>query len=188
MTEQTTEPTQVGPTIPELVYAQASPRSLGGTSLFETAPASARDAMAVTSEQNVIDDAAQQLRRAGFTVLQISSTTINIAGPPSLYEQAFECRLAAQERPTRKAQSADDTATYVECPDTDVPGLIATTGTAFSNLLEGVGLEEPRYYFGVSPLPPSDSYWRLDVPGGVSLAANADLAHREASPERASPW
>jgi subtilisin family serine protease len=135
--------------------------------------------MAVTSERAVTLDAAAQLRTAGFTVLQISNTTINIAGPPALYEQAFECRLAAQERPARKGQSPDDTATFIECPDTDVPGLINTSGTAFSNLLEGVGIEEPRFYFAVSPLPPPDSYWHLDVPGGVSLAANADPAHRD---------
>lgn len=167
------------PSVPDLVFAQASPRSLGGTSLFETSPASARNAMAVTSERAVTRDAAAQLRAAGFTVLQVCSTTINIAGPPTLYEQAFECRLTAEERPARKAQSADDTATFIECPDTDVPGLIATSGTAFSNLLEGVGLEEPRYSFAANPLPPPDSYWHLDVPGGVSLAANADLAHRD---------
>ena len=174
-----TQPANDPPTVPDLVFAQASPRSLGGTSLFESSPACSRDAMAMTSERNVIRDAAAQLRMAGFSVLQVSSTTINIAGPPTLYEQAFECRLTAEERPARKAQSPDDTATFIECPDTDVQGLISTSGTAFANLLEGVGIEEPRYYFSASPLPPSDSYWRLDVPGGVSLAANADLAHRD---------
>jgi subtilisin family serine protease len=173
------QPASSQPVVPDLIFAQASPRSLGGTSLFESAPASSRDATAMMSERGVTRDAASQLRDAGFTVLQVSSTTINISGPRALYEQAFECRLTAEERPARKAQSPDDTATFLECPDSDVPGLIPTTGTAFSNLLEGVGLEEPRYYFGVSPLPPpADSYWRLDVPGGVSLAANADLAHR----------
>jgi subtilisin family serine protease len=131
------------------------------------------------SELPVVRDAAAQLRAAGFTVLQIASTTINIAGPPALFEQAFECRLVAEERPTRKAQSADDTATFIECPDSDVPGLITTSGTAFADLLEGVGIEEPRYYFAANPLPPTDPYWHLDVPGGVSLAANADLAHRD---------
>jgi subtilisin family serine protease len=200
-----TQPAIHPPVIPDLVYAQASPRSIGGSSLFESSPVSARDATAMTSERHVIAGAAAQLRAAGFSVLQISSTTINIAGPPALYEQAFDCRLIAQERQTRKAQSPDDTATFVECPDTDLPGLITTSGTEFSNLLEGVGIEEPRYYFSagpatadpattnpdspspvspspvfVSPLPPpADSYWRLDVPGGVSLAANADLAHRD---------
>jgi subtilisin family serine protease len=173
------QPTSAEPVVPELIYAQASPRSLGGTSLFESAPAAARNALAMTSERGVIRDAAGQLRAAGFSVLQVSSTTINIAGPPRLYERAFQCRLTAQERPARKAQSQDDTATFIECPDSDVPGLIPTAGTDFSNLLEGVGIEEPRYYFAANPLPPSDSYWHLDVPGGVSLAANADLAHRE---------
>lgn len=182
-----TQPTSIEPTVPDLVFAQASPRSMGGTSLFETSPASAGDAEAVMSERAVIEGARAQLEAAGFSILQVSSTTINIAGPPDLYRRAFECELTAEERPARKAQSPDDTATFVECPQTDRPGLISTTGTAFANLIEGVGLEEPRYYFGgtpvapatVSPMPPPDSYWHLDVPGGVSLAANADLAHRE---------
>ncbi len=167
------------PVLPDLVYAQASPRSVGGASLFQNPPVSARDAVAMTSERHVTRNAAAQLQAAGFAVLQISSTTINIAGPPELYKQAFDCRLIAEERPTRKAQSPDDTATFVECPDTDLPGLITTSGTSFANLLEGVGIEEPRYYFSTSALPPTDSYWHLDVPGGVSLAANADLAHRD---------
>lgn len=174
-----TQLTNDQPAIPDLVFAQASPRSLGGTSLFESSPASSRDALAMTSERNVIRAASSQLQAAGFTVLQVSPTTINIVGPPALYEQAFECRLTAEDRPVRKAQSGDDTATFVECPDTDLPGLIATSGTSFANLLEGVGIEEPRYYFSISPMPPADSYWHLDVPGGVSLAANADLAHRD---------
>ncbi len=150
----TTQPSPGAPAVPELVFAQASPRSVGGTSLFESAPASSQNAQAMTSEPAVVRDAAEQLRAAGFTVLQVSSTTINIAGPPALYEQAFECRLTAEERPARKAQSADDTATFLECPESDVPGLITTSGTAFSNLLEGIGLEEPRYYFAANPLPP----------------------------------
>jgi subtilisin family serine protease len=205
-----TNPELNRPAVPALVFAQASARSLGGTSLFETAPASSREAGAVMSAGDVTLDAASQLRAAGFSVLQISSTTINIAGPPALFEQAFECRLTAEERPVRKAQSLDDTATFVECPDTDLPGLISTSGTAFADLIEGVGIEEPRYYFSetpalsvtapsappmppvspvslvppapraaVYPMPPVDSYWHLDVPGGVSLALNADLAHRD---------
>jgi hypothetical protein len=183
-----TQPTTSPPVVPDLVFAQASPRSLGGTSLFEAGPASAGDAGAVMSDRGVARDATAQLRAAGFSILQVSSTTINIAGPPALFEQAFECRLTAEERPVRKTQSLDDTATFVECPDTDRPGLISTSGTAFAHLIEGVGLEEPRYYFStgssvgapvISPMPPADSYWHLDVPGGVSLAANADLAHRD---------
>ena len=37
-------------------------------------------------------------------------------------------------------------AQFVECPETDLPGLIATTGPPFAGLLEGIALEEPRYF------------------------------------------
>jgi subtilisin family serine protease len=56
--------------------------------------------------------------------------------------------------------------------------LIPTDKTRFAELLEGVALEEPRYFFGPSMFPPLKKYWHLDVPAGVSLGCNADKAHR----------
>ena len=76
--------------LPPLVFAQASPVSVGGTSLFsgggeidsETLPA-------FLSDDRVVEAAAYRLQQAGFQVLQVSPATINIAGPPRLYEEAF---------------------------------------------------------------------------------------------------
>jgi hypothetical protein len=56
--------------------------------------------------------------------------------------------------------------------------LIETTGTVFENSIEGIALEEPRYFMAPSMFPPLKDYWHLDVPAGVSLACNADKAHR----------
>src|SRR3712207_8181712 len=53
-----------------------------------------------------------------LTVLQLSPTTINIAGPPALYERVFRTRLQAEERPVIKEQGREDTATFVEAPET----------------------------------------------------------------------
>ena len=47
-----------------------------------------------------------------------------------------------------------------------------------ADLIEGVALEEPRYFMATSMFPPLKSYWHLDVPAGVSLGCNADKAHR----------
>ena len=77
-----------------------------------------------------------------------------------------------------KEQGREDTASFVECPDTDLPGLIDTAGTPFADLLEGVALEEPRYFMAASSFPPPVAYWHLDVPGDVALGCNADQAHR----------
>ena len=57
-------------------------------------------------------------------------------------------------------------------------GLIQTDNTAFADSVEGVALEEPRYPMAASQFAPLKSYWHLRMPGDVSLACNADKAHR----------
>lgn len=164
--------------LPEVVYAQASPRSIGGTSLFDAG--SAIDAGVVSkyrSEPAVTDEAAEALRSAGFDVLQIAPTTINIAGPPELYEEAFQTKLVTDERPVIKERMRRDTATFVDCADTEQRGLIDPGGTSLSGLIEGVAIEEPVYYMS-GAFPPPKEYWHLRVPGDVSLALNADRVHR----------
>ncbi|MGH2827994.1 MAG: S8 family serine peptidase, partial [Actinomycetota bacterium] len=164
--------------LPRTVYAQASPRSIGGTSLFDAGEVITADyAMNFVSESDLVMTAARRLQDAGFEVLQLSSVTINIAGPPSLYDRVFGTSLTAEERPVVKEQGREDTATFVEAPETDLPGLIDTSGSELGDVLEGVALEEPRYFMQ-NPFAPNKSYWYLDVPGDVSLGMNADKAHR----------
>jgi hypothetical protein len=164
--------------LPRTIFAQASPRSIGGRSLFTYAAVTTDQAPDVVSEPALVIAAAAQLQTAGFTVLRMSSTTINIAGPADLYRSAFACSLTPEERPVIKESGREDTASFVECPDTDLPGLIDTAGTQFADLLEGVALEEPRYFMAASSFPPPVAYWHLDVPGDVSMGCNAAQAHR----------
>jgi subtilisin family serine protease len=163
--------------LPRLVYAQASPRSQGGVSMFAMDSVDAVGAGGVQSETSIVLAAAERLQSAGFQVLQSSTTTINIAAAPGLYERAFGVDLVADERPVRKEQGKEDTATFVECPQTDKPGLIDTAGTDFSDVLEGVALEEPRYFM-TDAFAPKVAYWHLEVPGDVAAACNAERAHR----------
>lgn len=163
--------------LPRLVYAQASPRSQGGVSMFAMDRVDAAGAEAVQSEPAVVQAAAQRLQAAGFQVVQVSSTTINIAGAPGLYERVFGVELVADERPVRKEAGREDTATFVECPQTDRPGLIETTGTDLADVLEGVALEEPRYFMA-DAFAPKVGYWHLEVPGDVAAGCNAEQAHR----------
>jgi hypothetical protein len=164
--------------LPDAVNAQASPHSVGGLSLFDAGAAVNADAVArFYSEDAVIQAAASRLREAGFDVLQISATTINIVGPPQLYEETFNTRLETEERPVIKPGGREDTATFIECPDTALPGLIQTADTPLSDVIEGVAIEEPVYYMQNS-LPPAKAYWHLRVPGDVSLGVNADRVHR----------
>jgi hypothetical protein len=167
------------PVAPERIFAQASPRSIGGTSMFDV-PNQINSATAPNffSEGDLINQAVVQLQEAGFEVLQVTATTINIAGTQEIYEQAFNTRIVAEERPAIKELGEETTATFLDSPDTDMPGLIRTTGTRFADTLEGVALEEPRYFMDPSMYAPLKSYWHLRVPADVSLGCNADKVHR----------
>ena len=172
--------TATTPVMPKRIYANASPHSLGGVSLFEAQEQCHAETVAnFFSEPEMVNRAITRLQDAGFEVLQASPITINFAGTPAQFERAFKTKLVAEERPTIKtASEGEETATFLDSPDTELPGLLATVNTDFADLLEGVALEEPRYYMAPSMFAPLKSYWHLRMPGDVSLAANADRAHR----------
>lgn len=164
--------------LPEVVYAQASPRSVGGGSLFDASRTiDHHNVENYTSAEAVVRNAVSRLQAAGFQVLQVSPTTVNIAGPPSLYESYFSTRLVAEQRTVIKPQVGEDTAEFIDSPDTDLPGLIDASRSPAADVLEGVAIEEP-VYFHQGPFPPKRGYWHLQVPGDVSLGMNADKAHR----------
>ncbi len=169
---------RAGP-MPKRIFAQVSPRSVGGVSMFDAlGRINAQTVDAFTSDSNIVSRATMMLQEAGFEILQVTNLTINIAGTQSTYEKAFNTRLVSEERPVIKEEAREDTATFIECPDTDLPGLISTAKTAFDAVLEGVAIEEPNYLMVESMYPPNKEYWHLRVPAGVSLATNADKAHR----------
>jgi subtilisin family serine protease len=167
------------PTIPTRIFAHASPLSVGGVSLFEGQhQIHAATVANFFSEEEIVRQAAQKLHEAGFEILQVSPTTINIAGTEKTYREAFNTRLKYEERPVVKSSSKETTATFVEAQNSEFPGLISTKGTPFEQLLEGVALEQARYVYLESVFPPMPNYWHLRMPGDVSLGVNADKAHR----------
>src|SRR5262249_55202639 len=101
-----------------------------------------------------------------------------IAGPAEVYRKAFNTDVTAEERPVIKEFARPDTATFIDCPDTELSGLIDPRGTQFEQMIEGVAIEEPRYFMAPSMFAPLKKYWHLRIPGDVSLADNADRAHR----------
>src|SRR6476660_4472511 len=158
--------------IPDVIFGQASPHSQGGVSLFDGGSRINSETVAnFYSEPDLIRRAVVALQDAGFRILQVSGQTINIAGSRRQYEQAFNTTIVTEERPVLKLQGPS-TATFLESPQTEMPGLISTKNSPFADLLEGVALEEPRYFNAVSMFPPLKAYWHLDVPAGVSLGCN----------------
>lgn len=169
----------VAPKIPRRIFAHVSPRSVGGVSMFDAAGnITAGTVGSFRSDARVIDEAVNRLRSDGFEILQVTSLTINIAGTHQAYERAFHTKLTIEQRSVIKPGARDSVADFVECPDTSLPGLIRTTGTRYEDVVEGVAIEEPRYFMAASPYPPTVGYWHLDVPSDVSLGLYADKVHR----------
>jgi hypothetical protein len=166
-------------TMPPKIFAQASPKSIGGVSMFDAMSGiNAGTVSGFQSERSNIDKSVNQLHEAGFEVLQVNNYTINFAGSQGLFEKTFNTKLTIEQRSVIKPGGVKDFGEFIECPDTHIPGLITTAGTSFENLIEGIAIEEPRYLMGPSMFPPLKAYWHLDVPAGISLALNADKAHR----------
>lgn len=167
------------PKLPPKIFAQVSPSSVSGVSMFEgQEQINSETVTNFLSEADVTAGAVARLQEAGFEVLQVTPFTINIAGTAATYRKAFDTNIVAEERPTMKTFGTKETATFIDSPDTKLDGLISTQGTIFEDTIEGVALEVPRYPFAASMFAPLKSYWHLRVPGDVSLAMNADRAHR----------
>lgn len=169
----------VSPKMPQRIFAQASPRSIGGVSMFDAMGSINTNTVGkFQSDPRDIEEAVNRLRGAGFEILSVTSLSINIAGSQKTYEKTFGTSLVIEQREVTKPGMMVDLAEFIECPDTPLPGLIATAGTPFEDVIEGVAIEEPRYFMGPSMFPPPVPYWHLDVPADVSLGMNADKVHR----------
>lgn len=170
------------PKLPDRVFAEAVVRSASGRSLLDLPDS-------VTSETvdqflasgDTVQAAAQELRAAGFDIVDIGSLSITVAAPPAVYERALLAQLQAVERPVIKELSQTATATFINAADSKPFGEVDVSHTPFSQLLDGVALSEPLYYFGCdtpSPIPPITTEDYLTVPEGVAEGLNALAAHR----------
>jgi subtilisin family serine protease len=160
--------------LPDQVYAHASPLSIGGRSMFAAGQQiSSMSVAAVASTPHVVGAATARLRQAGFEILQVRPLTINIAGPPDLFEKSFRTKIVEKEieRPN------GPTTTYLDSPDTETLGLISTSGTPFADVIEGVALESPRILLSESAIPPPVDYWHLRVPADIAAGCKAAAAH-----------
>lgn len=164
---------------PEKIYAEASVKSIGGVSIFDFSKIVSTETVSnFYSNSDLINEAVNLLRAEGFEILQINPITINIAGSKNLYEKVFKTHLFTEEKPVIKELQKKDEATFIDAEETSIPGLIDTSKSPLANVLEGVAINEPIYYFGPSFFAPPKKYWHLAVPGDVSVGLNADRAHR----------
>ncbi|MES5820391.1 S8 family serine peptidase [Streptomyces sp. RG80] len=166
--------------LPGLVYAHASPRSVGSVSLFEADRITVENAAQFVSQETAAEQAEELLRQAGFTVLGRSPSTINIAGPPALYEEYFRTTLVTEEREVIQPGAVDlrTTRTFLDSVDTDLPGLVPTQDSEAAAYLEGVALEQPATTMALPEDPPDPKYWHLTL-DEVAERLGARAVHTE---------
>lgn len=165
--------------VPDRIFAQVSPKSIGGRSMFEAGElATFQNVQNYLSEKEVTRRAVEDLRNAGFEILMVTNFTINIAGSPEVYEKAFGQKIHAVEVESMKTGPEKDSVTFLDTTANDVLGLIEPRSGKLANYIEGVAIETPYYCFAPKSLPPQKSYWHLNVPADVSLGCNSERAHR----------
>jgi subtilisin family serine protease len=170
-------PDQAEP-LPDRIYAHASPRSIGGTSMFEAGRIDSGNVQAFYSEQDVVTQSITLLREHGFEILQVTPLTINFAGSPEQFARAFNTSLVDKPIEVVKPGGVHDIQHFIDSTDTEMLGFVATTGTRANQLIEGIAIEEKRQYMALpSPLAPSVSYWHLSVPGDVAACCGATPIH-----------
>ena len=110
--------------------------------------------------------AAHVLGTEGFQIQLMSAFSISIAGKNDLFKQVFKEDIVPVEVPVIKGGNLETTSTFLDCPATDVFGLIPTSKSRLSEVApEGVVLTTPIQYLSnesVSPIPPSKAYWHLE--------------------------
>src|SRR5215213_720564 len=168
----------------EEVIGVVSPRSVGGTSLFETpAPITADNVDEFRSEPSDIAATSNELRRLGFRVLQESPTTISFSGPPQLFLDVFNAEL---QRKTVEVTGGTELEFFAP-PEEPLQQVFEAPGD-LSNLTEGVAISSPPELFesALPPLAPIDpsAYRYLFVPDEVAVILRAARTHRLGSTGR----
>lgn len=160
--------------LPDIIFAHASPHSIGGVSMFaDNQKIKADNVGLFSSPPNLVSAAVAKLRAAGFAVLQVSPLSINFAGPADSFERAFGKQIEEKEVEGVFGESH----THLTIGESAKIGFIETMDTPLSDVLEGVALEVPRQMFAALPTPPSVDYWHLEVPAGIAAGCNASVLH-----------
>jgi serine protease AprX len=168
--------------IPPILYAEVPVQS-GGVSIFEKSTIITTENIdgLIPPKEKMIS-AAHGLSTEGFQIQLISAFSISIAGKSDLFKKVFKEEIVRKEVPVTKGGHKKTTSTFLDCPATDIFGLIPTSKSRLSDVVpDGVALTTPVQYLSsdsVSPIPPSKAYWHLEVPDNVSSAFNASSAHR----------
>jgi len=180
-----TETTQT--VLPAKVYAEAIVRSKNGGSILRSNVVVSKDLQdQFHADPKMLGDAVERLIKAGFEVFTVGKAAISIAAAPEVYEKAFNTKLETEERVVFKSLGVKEPATFINAKDNKPFGEIDTSRTDWSDVLEGVAIGEPSYYFGArvpAALPPAIAAKCLsvikDATHNVANELNATALHKQ---------
>ncbi|MGD1928948.1 MAG: S8 family serine peptidase [Leptolyngbyaceae cyanobacterium] len=169
--------------LPPKIFAEAVVRSHSGESLL-------RSSRLITSENvalfhatpNLLGIAAERLRAADFEVLDIGSSSINIAAAPEVYARALGANLEVIERPVTKDLGRREIADFINSADPAPLGEIDISQTPWNDILDGVAISEPAYFLQraqLSATPPQTNTRYLNVPDELAIELGATEAHAQ---------
>jgi serine protease AprX len=169
--------------LPEKLYAEAVVRSASGESLLRTNQLITCDNVDLFHAlPEDLATAKAGLEAAGFEVLNVGQSSINIAAPPAVYEQALGTSLEVIERPVMKDIGQRGMADFINSVDPAPLGEIDVSNTKFQTLLDGIAINEPAYFLQQAiprATPPSTSTRYLQVPHDLAIELGATQAHRQ---------
>ncbi|MDX2253984.1 MAG: S8 family serine peptidase [Pseudanabaenaceae cyanobacterium bins.39] len=173
--------------LPAKIYAEAIVRSKTGDSLLRSnALVSSDDLDQFQADPKVLGDAVERFVKAGFEVFTVGKAVISIAAAPEVYEEAFQTKFETEERIVIKSLGVKEPATFINAKDNKPFGEIDVSRTSWSDILAGVAIGEPSYYFGSripAALPPAIAAKALsvikDAAFNVANELNATALHRE---------
>src|SRR5919199_3330728 len=168
---------QSQPEFPSKVYAEAVVRSASGASLLRSSSlVTSENVLQFQAKPDLLTFAAQRLEAEGFEVLDRGKASLSIAAEREVYERSFRTTLEAVERPVLKEMGKPSTATLINSVDEKPFGEIHISDTIWSEVLDGVAINEPVYY-AQPPEPaivsPETTKKYLNVPDDVAQGLNA---------------
>nr|WP_277883269.1 S8 family serine peptidase [Nostoc flagelliforme] len=133
------------------------------------------------AEPNLLSLAVKRLQAEGFEILDVGKTSISIAADSDIYERSLQTNLETVEIPVIKKIVGETTATFINAIDDKPFGEIDTSQTIWNQLLDGIAINEPAFYFRPpipAESPPETIVKYLRVPDDIAQGLNATLAHQ----------
>jgi hypothetical protein len=178
-------------TLPPKVYSEVVVSSLSGESLLEgTSLVTSENVNRFYADPDRTQATVDRLQSAGFEVLDVGNLSISIAATPEVYEQSFRGSLEVVERPVLKELGRQATAAFINAIDESPFGQISPQHSIFQNLVAGIVINEPLYYFQSDPsrlchapspqaIAPQTQQSYISVPEELATHLNATAAHQQ---------